>query len=345
MVGPSRFGLRVGRKTASSHAAKKFLISFLWKLSMRLYHFASLLSIGMAIASPTAHAEDVPPSPYGKNDEIGAANLVTPASVREAVKLVRTGKTYPLAVVMDKNLPAFRHRSFHLTNVQPNEAGGATMGPNKFTFNDELVVGWTGVGTQLNGIGHIGIDNVYYNGNKASDFVTVEGVTKLGIEKVPPIVARGIVLDMTALYGTPVVPADTEFTVADIETVLGREGITIHRGDVVLFNTGWLELIGKDNRKFLDVEPGIGMEAAQWLADKGIIAFGGDTWASEIYPAKDGRVFPINQFMLAHKGIYNLELIDSRPLVRDHAWEFLFVLGQPLYRGSTQVNINPVAIR
>ena len=49
--------------------------------------------------------------------------------------------------------------------------------------------------------------------------------------------------------------------------------------------------------------------------------------------------------MLAENGIYNLELIDSRALVHDNAFEFLFVLGQPLYRGSTQVNVNPVAIR
>jgi hypothetical protein len=68
-------------------------------------------------------------------------------------------------------------------------------------------------------------------------------------------------------------------------------------------------------------------------------------WASEIYPSTDGQLFPVNQFLLAKQGIYNLELIDSRALVRDQAWEFLFVLGQPLCKGSTQVNINPVAIR
>lgn len=304
----------------------------------------ALLAVGLT-APLVARSQPVPPSPYGADDEIGAANLLTPESVLAAVKLVKTGKTYPLAVPIDRNLPAFRHRSFQLTNVQPGEAGGVTMGPNKFSFNDELVVAWTGVGTQLNGIGHIGIDNVYYNGNRAADFVTVEGVTKLGIEKVPPIVARGIVLDMTAIHGGPTVPENTEFSVADIGRALERQGITIQRGDVVLFNTGWLELIGRDNRKFLDVEPGIGMEAAQWLADKEIIAFGGDTWASEIYPSRDGQLFPVNQFMLAKRGIYNLELIDSRALVRDQTWEFLFVLGQPLYRGSTQVNINPVAIR
>ncbi len=284
-------------------------------------------------------------SPYGKGDEIGAANLMTPDLVLQSVKLVKKGKTLPLAVPVDKHLPAFRHRSFNLYNIQPGEQGGKTLGPNKFSFNDELVNAWTGVGTQLNGIGHIGIDNVYYNGNIATDFVTVEGVKKLGVEKVPPMVTRAVVLDMTAYYGKNIVPGGTEFTVSDIQNVLKKEGLSLKKGDIVLFNTGWLELIGKDNNQFLETEPGIGMEAAQWLADQGIIAFGGDTWASEVYPnPKSKEEFPINQFMLAKRGIYNLELIDTRPLVKEKVWEFLFVLGQPLYVGSTQVNVNPVAI-
>ncbi|MBC9913832.1 cyclase family protein [Chitinophaga varians] len=318
-------------------------------MNTSIFHKISILAGAVMIAALPSLGQKADTSwyhsAYGHQDEIGAANLLTPEIVMQSIKLVKTGKTLPLAVPVDKNLPAFRHRSFHLYNIQPGEQGGKTLGPNKFSFNDELVNAWTGVGTQLNGIGHIGIDNVYYNGNKAVDFVTVEGVKKLGIEKVPPMVTRGVVLDMTAYYGKKIVPGGTEFTVADIQAVLKKEGLTLRKGDVVLFNTGWLELIGKDNKQFLEVEPGIGMEAAKWLADQGIIAFGGDTWASEVYPNPGTKEeFPINQFMLAKKGIYNLELIDSRPLVRDKVWEFLFVLGQPLYVGSTQVNINPVAI-
>ncbi|NML59800.1 cyclase family protein [Massilia sp. RP-1-19] len=306
----------------------------------------STMALVMAISSSFAMAADGwYPSAYGPKDEIGAANLLSPAVVRQAASLVKTGKTYPLAVPVSKDLPAFRHRSFKLYNIQPGEQGGQTLGPNKFSFNDELAVAWTGVGTQLNGIGHIGIDNVYYNGNKARDFVTVEGVKKLGVEKVPPLVTRGVVLDMTAHFGKAIVPGGTVFTVADIKAVLKKEHLVLRTGDVVLFNTGWLELIGKDDKQFLETEPGIDMAAAQWLADQGIVAFGGDTWASEVYPNPTGEEFPVNQYMLAKRGIYNLELIDSRALVRDQAWEFLFVLGQPLYVGSTQVNINPVAIR
>jgi len=316
----------------------------------KYFLFAALLVHGMLHAQDKKLSVDPTdkswyPSAYGANDEIGAANLLNPQLVLKAVKLVKQGKTLALAVPIDKHLPAFRHRSFNLYNIQPGEQGGKTLGLNKFSFNDEMVNAWTGVGTQLNGIGHIGIDNVYYNGNKAEDFVTVEGVTKLGIEKVPPIVTRAIVLDMVAYYKKNIVPGGTEFTVADIQAVLKKQNIEIQKGDVVLFNTGWLELIGNDNKQFLEVEPGIGMEAAKWLADKGIVAFGGDTWASEVYPNPyNTEEFPINQYMLAKRGIYNLELIDTRPLVKEKVWEFMFVLGQPLYVGSTQVNVNPVAI-
>lgn len=312
---------------------------------MNIRKLTAVILLSLSAASNPARAEEWVPSKYGPSDEIGAANLITPQVVLDAARLIRSGKTYPLAVEVNKDLPAFRHRSFKLYNTQPGQQGGLTSGPNKFTFNDELVVAWTGVGTQLNGIGHIGIDNTYYNGNKAADFVTTEGVKKLGIEKVPPIVTRGVLLDMTAHFGVSIVPEGTEFTVADIEAVLKKQGVTLRKGDVVLFNTGWLELVGKDNARFLAGEPGIGLEAAKYLADKEIVAFGGDTWASEVYPNKTGQEFPANQFLLAKQGIYNLELIDSRALVRDKAWEFMFILGQPLYTGSTQVNINPVAIR
>lgn len=225
-----------------------------------------LLTLALASTAQSTLAANWQSSPYGPNDEIGAANLLTPEVVKQAISLVKTGKTSPLAVAVSKDLPAFRHRSFHLYNIQSGEQAGQTLGKNKFSFNDELVNGWTGVGTQLNGIGHIGIDNVYYNGNKAADFVTVEGVTKLGVEKVPPMVTRGVVLDMTAYYGKAIVPGGTSFTINDIKTVLKRQGITLRKGDVKLFNTGWLELIGKDNQQFLATEPGIDLPAAETSA-------------------------------------------------------------------------------
>ena len=218
------------------------------------------------------------------------------------------------------------------------------MGPNKFTFNDELINGWVGVGTQLNSLGHVGIDHVYYNGNRTPDFVGPKGVTKLDVASIPPMVTRGIVIDMTEHYGVKVIPEGKVFTVKDIKAQLARQKLAIREGDVVIFNTGWMELIGKDNKRFLAGER-IGMAAAKWLADQKIVAFGSDTWASEVVPGESKDAFPVNQYMLAKRGIYNLELIDARDLIADEAYEFLFVLGHPRYKGSTQAIINPVAIR
>lgn len=302
-------------------------------------------ALPLQATEPAAESQNWYPSVYGENDETGAANLLTPEGVLQAIRLVKQGVVVPLSVAVDKNFPAFQHCCFHLYNIQPDQQDGNTHGPNTSTFSDEQVNTRTGVGMLLNDIGHIDINNIYYNGNKAADFVTIDGVKKLGIEKVPPMVTRGVVLDMTAFYQQKIVPGGTEFSVADIQSVLKNQGLTLKKGDIVLFNTGWLELVGKDNKQFLEKEPGIGMEAAKWLADQQIVAFGGDTWASEVYPNPATKEeFPINHYLLAKRGIYNLELIDTRPLVSKQVWEFLFVLGQPLYTGSTQVNINPVAI-
>ncbi|PDO85857.1 cyclase family protein [Kosakonia sacchari] len=302
-------------------------------------------ALPLQATEPAAKSQNWYPSVYGENDETGAANLLTPEGVLQAIRLVKQGVVVPLSVAVDKNFPAFQHCCFHLYNIQPDQQDRNTHGPNTSTFSDEQVNTRTGVGMLLNDIGHIDINNIYYNGNKAADFVTIDRVKKLGIEKVPPMVTRGVVLDMTAFYQQKIVPGGTEFSVADIQSVLKNQGLTLKKGDIVLFNTGWLELVGKDNKQFLEKEPGIGMEAAKWLADQQIVAFGGDTWASEVYPNPATKEeFAINHYLLAKRGIYNLELIDTRPLVSKQVWEFLFVLGQPLYTGSTQVNINPVAI-
>ncbi len=264
-----------------------------------------------------ATAEDWYPSAYGANDEIGAANLLTTDVVKHAVSLVRTGKTYPLAVPVDKNLPAFRHRSFRLYNVQVGQQAGTSLGPNKFTFNDELVNAWTGVGTQLNGIGHIGIDNVYYNGSKAADFVTVDGAQARRREGTADGHPRRRA-DMTAYYGKAIArrhrvhrgrhPGRAEE--AGPEPAQGRRGAVQHR------------LAGTDRqgqhavpRSGAGYRHG-GREVAGRPGHRRLVATPGPRRSPE--PARC-RGVPINQHMLAKRGIYNLELIDSRALVRDKA--------------------------
>ncbi len=306
----------------------------------------AVLAMGVLCTGSALAQNDWCKSKWGPNDEIGAANLLTPQLAADAAKLVKTGKTYALGFETNSGTAAYAPRTWSLTVVQPGQAGGISLGGTKTTYNDDIYMGWVGTGSQIDGLGHIGIDNVYYNCNKNSEFVQANGLKKLGIEKVPPFVTRGIVLDMTAYYGTPMVKEGTAFNRKEIDEQAQKQGITIKKGDVVLFHTGWQALEGKDNKRFLAGEPGLGKDGALYLASKEVVAVGADQWALEVIPfEKDVGVFEIHQILLARNGIYILENMNTGPLVADKAWEFMFVLGASRMTGGVQAIVNPVAIR
>ena len=287
------------------------------------------------------------PSKWGPNDEIGAANYLTPALALQASKLVTTGKVYSLGITVSTSTPAYPPRTCSIYIVQPGQQGMSEgLGPTKTTYNDDILNCWNGIGTQLDGLGHIGVGERFYNGNKWQDFANVAGLKKLGTEKVPPFVARGIVLDMAAHYGVDVIKEGTAFNKAEIDAVAKKQGVEIRQGDVVIFHTGWLSLIEKDPKRYGSVEPGLGREGARYLVSKGVVAVGADNWAVEAIPFEPGAgIFEVHQILLPMSGTYILENIFTAELVKDKAWEFMFVLGHNKYQGAVQSMINPVAIR
>jgi kynurenine formamidase len=297
-----------------------------------------------SLASP-AMAQDWTKSKWGPNDEIGAANYMKPELVLKAAQLVKTGKTYALGMPVGVTTPAYPPRGLKITVVQPGQAGNPGLGPNKATYNDDLIDGWVGVGSQMDGLGHLGIEHVYYNGNKIADFGDATGLKKLGIDKVPPIVTRGVLLDMAAYFKTDIVKEGTAFNVKEIEEAAKAQNVEIREGDVVLFHTGWLGLIGKDDKRFNGGEPGLGVEGARYLTKKGVVAVGADTWGVEAVPFESANLFEVHQILLAMNGTYILENMDTSALAADKAYEFLFVLGQPRFKGGVQSMINPIAIR
>ena len=307
--------------------------------------FVLCCSVAMLGTVGTASAQDWTKSKWGPNDEIGAANYMTPELVVKAAGLVKTGKTYALGIPVDSKTPAYPPRTFKITVVQPGQAGNSGIGPNKATYNDDILDTWVGIGSQLDGLGHLGVDHVYYNGNKLADFADPTGLKKLGIEKVPPMVARGVLLDMAAYFNTDIVKEGTAFNVKEIEEAAKKQGVEIRQGDVVIFHTGWLGLIGKDDKRYSAGEPGLGVEGAKYLTGKGVVAVGADTWAVETIPFEAKNVFEVHQILLAMNGTYILENMDTAELAKDKGYEFLFVLGQPRFRGGVQSMINPIAIR
>ncbi|MBT5701587.1 MAG: cyclase family protein [Gammaproteobacteria bacterium] len=303
-----------------------------------------LILAASACILSTSYAE-VPTSKYGAEDTLGAINNLSPEKVLQAARLVKHGKAYPLGVTTGPTSPAYPPRSYSMTVLQLDDGTGTPLGTNQATGNDDLMNLWMGIGSQIDGLGHMGENHVYYNGTHASDFVTPKGLTKFSIHDLPPIVTRGILLDMTKLLGKNPVPEGTAINQPEIERAAKAANVQIESGDVVLLHTGWLDIMDTDSERFMAGQPGLGLSGARYLAQLGVVAVGADNWALEVIPAeKEGEVFPVHPELLAKNGVYILENMDSRELARDSVTEFLFVLGQPRFEGAVQAVINPVAI-
>ena len=282
-------------------------------------------------------------SRWGREDQRGAANLLTAAKVLEAAQLIRTGNVYQLGRLYEQGMPLFGRRQF--TGLMPAPFGPA--GKNQASALEELLIAEIGqVGTQLDGLGHFGIADVFYNGNIRRDFQTASGLTKLGIENAGVFLTRGILLDITALKGIARLEKGQQITAQDLSDALKRQNLTIRPGDVVLIHTGWGQLWNVDNALFNSGEPGIDISAARFLAEQQISLVGSDTWGLDVVPGRDSEVlFPAHQILLTLNGIYNLENLDTSELARDRIYEFAFFFAPLRLKGFTGSPGNPVAIR
>jgi kynurenine formamidase len=293
----------------------------------RVADASSTLAATLLLVSTLAGAQTWPPpaestrcpSKWGAGDERGAANHMTPASVLAAVRLIRTGEVIELGQVLRAGMPMPATRRFDLhtkrtfMNPQSNQRGS----------NEEIVTTELGqVGTQFDGFAHQSHGDSLYNCFKISETATRTGFTKLGIEKVGTLLARGVLIDVAGLKGVDTLP------------------------DALLLHTGWGRLWEKDNARYMKSAPGIGVAAAEWLVTQDPMLVGADTGPVEVSPNPDTQISaPVHQIMLVVNGIYLLENLKLDELAAKGVHEFAFVM-QPLkIQGGTGSTVAPVAIR
>ncbi len=300
----------------------------------------------MFLASPVLAGDDWYPSKYGVDDTKGATNNLSPEGAIKAAKLVKTGKVYALGTVTGPDSPAYEPRSYQVVITQSNDGTGTPGGINQATGNDDILMTYVGIGTQIDGFAHLGINHRYYNGAHGKDIIRPGGVTKYGTETILPTATRGILLDMTKQYKQNPVKPGTAFNRPEIDAAAKAVGVKIGKGDVVLFHTGWLETAKADPKGFIAQQPGLGQQGAEYLASLGVVMVGADTAALEAIPFENPQApFIVHQTLLAKHGIHVLETINTAELAADGASEFMFVLGVPRFKGTVQMVINPVAIR
>jgi kynurenine formamidase len=303
----------------------------------------AIAAIVAAGAVATGQGDRWYPSRWGGEDQRGAANRMTAAKVLEARDLIRRGTVYPLGRVYEAGMPMFGTRHFSLRIPQAFTLPGSNAG----AYHDEIVSGELGqIGTQFDGLGHFGIGDLFYNGNRAGEFARPDGLTKLGIEHVGPLVTRGVLIDVAAFKGTAQLGPSYEITAADLQGALKRQATAIRPGDVVLVHTGWGALWMTDNAKYLQSSPGLGLGAAQFLADREVTVVGADNWGVEVSPNPDASLSaPVHQLLLARNGIYLHENLATEALARDAAYEFAYVFVPVPLKGATGSPGSPIAIR
>ena len=283
------------------------------------------------------------PSKWGAADERGSGNHMKAESVLKAVRLVRTGEVVELGHVLNASMPISATRRFdvHTKRTFMNKPS------NRRGSNEEVLLSEIGqVGTQLDGFAHQTIEDKVYNCFKMDDIATRTGFTKVGIEKVCTLITRGVLIDVAALKGVDMLPDTYEITVADLEQALQRQNQKLQPGDAVIIHTGWGKLWAKDNARYMKGNPGIGVQAAEWLAKQDPMLVGADTPPVEVSPNPDPQIsLPVHQIMLVVNGIHLLENLKLDDLAAKRVHEFAFMM-QPLkLQGFTGSSVAPIAVR
>ena len=307
----------------------------------------------------------VKPSPFGPDDQVGATNRITPAVTKAAAAEIQTGAVFSMAYDLLDGVPLFGTRFTKTMLTSFALVPGAEYGKNKLSYMEDTYLSQSHVGTHIDGMGHIGIQDCYYNQTPMGKFVTQNGIKKLGLEHLKSFATRGVVLDMVKVFQeanklktnaacrTPCLDGGTVITPADIQAALKMYNVTLREGDAVFIHTGWGDLFNQfpaQNANYNKAEAGIGKAAAQWLADQKVVLVGADNWAVEVIPSEDAQeAFPVHALLLTDNGIHIIENVRTDLIAAEAASNkratFFLSMTVPKAAGTTGTFVNIEAIR
>ena len=286
---------------------------------------------------------------WGDDDERGALNLLTPDVVLAATRVCRTGKAYSLALPIQKDgMPLVPYRNPPLRMTLTNYADGemfAVYGNPDVGANEDVLVLASHNETHMDALCHVYYQDKVFNGFAADTMKTHTGAQRCGIDKVGCITGRAVLLDLVELLGADVMAAGRNVTSADLAACAAAEGVEIRSGDILLLRTGWLGRFLADpaDEAAMMAQPGIGLDAVDFIRDHEIVAVGVDNSAVEVIPF-DGGFLAVHIELLVKLGVYLLEHLVLDQLAADRVYESLLVVAPLTVTGATGSPINPIAI-
>lgn len=265
-------------------------------------------------------------------------NLVDVNTVRD---LLSDGKYYDLAHPLKQGMPH--------SPTQPPFMYSMVKKHNDFVndcFSSAADIFVMGIhqGTHIDALGHVSEHGKIFGGFDASSNQDVSrGLAQHDISSLPPIVARGRLLDVAGYLGKDYLDQDYSITADDLEATALKQGTNLERGDVALVRTGWASLF-HDTARYFAVRgpsfPGISVEAAQWLVDRGVRAVGADNAALE----RRSGMGPVHRLLLVRSGIAIMENLVLNDLAKEKIYTFLFLALPLSIVGGTGSPIRPIAI-
>jgi kynurenine formamidase len=282
---------------------------------------------------------------WGVGDERGAFNSADAAAVKRAVRLVRDGRVFDLAQPLSPRtpLPAQRNRVAHLMDQDGGDYAAGAERPGGYQVADDTLFMPVHVGTHIDALCHAWYDDQLYNGFPGDGTRSATAATRCGVDKLGPIVTRGVLFDFVRHRGAPL-GAGATIAAADLVAIAASSGIAIDAGDAVLIRTGWLETMLGDPQAYFGAEPGIDESGALWLAERGVSLVGADNFAIEVIPFAAGKVFPVHQRLIRDFGIPLLEGSVLAALGATGAAEFLFATTPLPIVGGTGSPVCPLAV-
>jgi kynurenine formamidase len=309
------------------------------------------VTVGLAIGSAAVQAQIAKnvaaKSPWGPADEIGTLNMMTDGSRLEILSRVASGKVYDLGVDLFVGMPTccapFGDPTFQIWMTHIPARGGAN---ELLSYSGDAVSMYTHTGTHLDTLNHFGLRGKIWNQVSADDALGVRGWTKSGADKYPPIIARGVLIDVAKSKNVAHLPTSYSITPADLQEALRKQGTTLRPGDVVLTRTGLMTLWPDVAKYRLADQAGLSLEAAQWLVEtQQAMLLGADNFGVESFPSKDPENFvPVHTYLQAERGVSLLEALWLEDLSKDRVYEFLIIASPLKLKGGTASPIRPIAI-
>jgi kynurenine formamidase len=292
---------------------------------------------------------------WGAEDEQGALNLLTPEVVVAGARTVREGRVVSLAMPIrgstssaaPTTVPHLRGRPLpqHFMSVDGGDyaAGARPIGAGISVADDALIVSHHGTTTHLDALAHMWTGDRLYNGHPANR-VRSYGATRCGIEKAPPIVARGVLYDVARLHGVPHLPVGARIGPDELAAC----GTEPRAGDVAVIRTGWPVVFERSPEEYWSGQPGLSYAGGRWLAERDVTLVASDNAAISGLNASGGTDESLDEdlhllFLWRH-GIHLAEMLWLEELSGAGRTEFLFVAAPLRIEGGTGSAINPLAV-